>query len=478
VVVEVKHRKGARMIRKVSYLALGVAIGAATATFSPQVLLTVAPSAYAAAADTYRQLNLFGDVFEKIRTDYVEKPDEPKLIEAAINGMLSSLDPHSSYMDAKAYRDMQVQTKGEFGGLGIEVTEEDGAIKVVTPIDDTPASKAGIMSGDIIVGIDDDSVQGLTLDQAVDKMRGAVNSAIRLKIIRGAAKEPKEFKIVRDVIRVQSVRSHVEDDDIGYIRITQFTEQTADGLKSAMEKFRGEVAADKFKGYILDLRNNPGGLLDQSIEVVNAFIDKGEIVSTRGRNPDDAQRFNARPGGDLSGGKPVVVLINGGSASASEIVSGALQDHKRATLIGTRSFGKGSVQTIMPLGENGALRLTTARYYTPSGRSIQAKGIDPDIQILEDVPDDLKGKDDTKGEASLKGHLKNGEDEKTGSQAYVPPDPKNDKQLIAAVDLLHGVKHASAAPTEPPKDASAPTAAPSPGAPSPGLPNSEPVKPN
>jgi carboxyl-terminal processing protease len=274
------------------------------------------------------------------------------------------------------------------------------------------------------------------------------------------------------------VRSHVEDDDIGYIRITQFTEQTADGLKSAMEKFRGEVPADKFKGYILDLRNNPGGLLDQSIEVVNAFIDKGEIVSTRGRNPDDAQRFNARPGGDLSGGKPVVVLINGGSASASEIVSGALQDHKRATLIGTRSFGKGSVQTIMPLGENGALRLTTARYYTPSGRSIQAKGIDPDIQILEDVPDDLKGKDDTKGEASLKGHLKNGEDEKTGSQAYVPPDPKNDKQLIAAVDLLHGVKHASAAPTEPPKDASAPTAAPSPGALSPGAPNSEPVKPN
>ena len=211
-----------------------------------------------------------------------------------------------------------------------------------------------------------------------------------------------------------------------------------------MEKFKTDIPADKFKGYILDLRNNPGGLLDQSIEVVNAFIDKGEIVSTRGRNPDDAQRFNARPGGDLSGGKPVVVLINGGSASASEIVSGALQDHKRATLIGTRSFGKGSVQTIMPLGENGALRLTTARYYTPSGRSIQAKGIEPDIQILEDVPDDLKGKDDTKGEASLKGHLKNGDDEKTGSQAYVPPDPKNDKQLIAAVDLLHGVKHAAA----------------------------------
>ena len=448
------------MIRKVSYLALGVAIGAVCAGRAPQTLSAFSQSAYAAAADTYRQLNLFGDVFDKIRNDYVEKPDEAKLIEAAINGMLSSLDPHSSYMDAKAYRDMQVQTKGEFGGLGIEVTEEDGLIKVVSPIDDTPAAKAGILSGDIISAIDDESTQGLTLDQAVDKMRGSVNSAVRLKILRGPTKEVKEFKIVRDIIKVQSVRSHVEADDIGYIRITQFTEQTADGLKSAMEKFRADIPADKFKGYILDLRNNPGGLLDQSIEVVNAFIDKGEIVSTRGRNPDDAQRFNARPGGDLSGGKPLVVLINGGSASASEIVSGALQDHKRATLIGTRSFGKGSVQTIMPLGQDGALRLTTARYYTPSGRSIQAKGIEPDVEILEDVPEDLKGKDDTKGEASLKGHLKNGEDEKSGSQAYVPADPKNDKQLIAAVDLLHGVKHAAVVPAKADAGAATPTPAP------------------
>ena len=246
-----------------------------------------------------------------------------------------------------------------------------------------------------------------------------------------------------------------------------------------MDKLHAEIPADKFKGYILDLRNNPGGLLDQSIEVVNAFVDKGEIVSTRGRNPDDAQRFNARPGGDLSNGKPLVVLINGGSASASEIVSGALQDHKRATLIGTRSFGKGSVQTIMPLGENGALRLTTARYYTPSGRSIQAKGIEPDIQILEDVPDDLKGKDDTKGEASLKGHLKNGEDEKTGSQAYVPPDEKNDKQLSAAIDLLHGVKRAAAAPAaDAPKDAAAAAAADAPKVAAPAAPAAEPTKPN
>ncbi len=460
------------IIRKVSYLALGVAIGAIGAVSAPQILSSMSQSAYAAAADTYRELNLFGDVFDKIRDDYVEKPDESKLIEAAINGMLSSLDPHSSYMDAKAYREMQVQTKGEFGGLGIEVTEEDGLIKVVSPIDDTPAAKAGILSGDVIAAIDDVSTQGLTLDQAVDKMRGAVNSTVRLKILRGASKEAKEVKIVRDVIKVQSVRSHVEGGDIGYVRITQFTEQTADGLKSALEKFHTDIPADKFKGYILDLRNNPGGLLDQSIDVANAFIDKGEIVSTRGRNPDDAQRFNARSGGDLSGGKPLVVLINGGSASASEIVAGALQDHKRATLIGTRSFGKGSVQTIMPLGQDGALRLTTARYYTPSGRSIQAKGIEPDIQILEDVPADLKGKDDTKGEASLKGHLKNGDDEKTGSQAYVPPDPKDDKQLIAAVDLLNGVKRASITPPKVDAGATpAPSATPSDSPATPGTPS-------
>ncbi len=422
-------------------MGLGVVIGAAATVAAPQALSHISPAAYAAAADTYRQLNLFGDVFDKIRNDYVEKPDEAKLIEAAINGMLASLDPHSSYMDAKAFKDMQVQTKGEFGGLGIEVTQEDGLIKVVTPIDDTPAAKAGILSGDVITAIDDTPTQGLTLDQAVEKMRGAINSPVKLKVVRGPKKEAKDFTIVRELIRVQSVRSHVEDGDIGYIRVTQFTEQTADGLKAAMEKLKTEVPADKFKGYILDLRNNPGGLLDQSIDVVNSFIDRGEIVSTRGRTPDETQRFDARPGGDLSGGKPLVVLINGGSASASEIVAGALQDHKRATLIGSRSFGKGSVQTIMPLGQEGALRLTTARYYTPSGRSIQAKGIEPDYKVLEDVPDDLKGKDDMKGEASLKGHLANGDEDTSASQAYVPPEEKDDKQLTAAIDLLeHGVK--------------------------------------
>ena len=439
------------MMRKVSMIMAGAAMGAAAATVTLHTSFVSDGQAKAAASDTYRELNLFGDVFEKIRTDYVEKPDEQKLVEAAINGMLASLDPHSSYMDAKAYRDMQVQTRGEFGGLGIEVSQDEQNIKVVTPIDDTPASKAGILSGDLITAIDGDPVSGMTLNQAVDKMRGAVGTTVTLKILRGAKKDPQEFKLTRAVITIKSVKFE-EKDDVGYIRISQFNEQTFDGIKQAMTKFQADIPADKFKGYILDLRNNPGGLLDQSIEVSNAFIDHGEIVSTRGRNADETQRYSARPGNDLSHGKPMVVLINGGSASASEIVAGALQDHKRATIMGTRSFGKGSVQTIIPLGQNGALRLTTARYYTPSGRSIQAQGIEPEQVVLEDVPDDLKGKDDTKGEASLKGHLQNGPTtaEKQGSQAYVPPDPKNDKQLIAALNLLRGTTKASNT-VDPPK---------------------------
>ncbi len=441
-------------MRKVSLVLLGAVMGASVVTVGTQTHL-LAAGAKAAATDTYRNLNLFGDVFEKIRSDYVERPDEQKLVEAAINGMLTSLDPHSSYMDTKSYRDMQVQTRGEFGGLGIEVTQEEGLVKVVTPIDDTPASRAGIMAGDLISAIDDEAVLGLTLNQAVDKMRGPVNTSVKLTVLRGAQKEPREVKLTRAVIQIRSVRSRQEGDDIGYIRITQFSEQTFDGVKQALQKFQQDMPGDKLKGYVLDLRNNPGGLLDQSVSVSNAFLDKGEIVSTRGRNADETQRYNARAG-DISKGKPVVVLINGGSASASEIVAGALQDHKRATILGTRSFGKGSVQTIIPLGQNnGALRLTTARYYTPSGRSIQAKGIDPDIQILQDVPDELKGRDETKGEAALKGHLKNGEDEKGGSQAYVPPDQSKDKQLLAAFDILRGVKRAQAAPEKAPEKSEA-----------------------
>ncbi len=457
-------------MRKVSLVLLGAVLGASTVTLGTQTRFISSGIARAAASDTYRSLNLFGDVFEKIRTDYVEKPEDQKLVEAAINGMLTSLDPHSSYMDAKSFRDMQVQTRGEFGGLGIEVTQENELIKVVTPIDDTPASKAGILSGDIISAIDGEAVQGLTLNQAVDKMRGAVNTSVNLKLLRGEKKDALDVKLTRAVITIKSVRNKIEGGDIGYIRITQFNEQTFDGVKEAIEKFNREVPADKFKGYIVDLRNNPGGLLDQSIAVSNAFLDKGEIVSTRGRNADETQRYNARPG-DISKGKPLVILINGGSASASEIVAGALQDHKRATILGTRSFGKGSVQTIIPLGQNnGAVRLTTARYYTPSGRSIQAKGIEPDLQVFEDVPPELKGKDDTKGEASLKGHLTNGSEEH-GSSAYVPLDPKNDQQLIAAEDLLRGVKRTASTPTPvAPMPASAPVTTLQPGAPVPAAP--------
>jgi carboxyl-terminal processing protease len=439
------RQKWLRIMRKTSLiLLLGAATGAAMTLFATQPNMTFAgTSAKAAVADTYRQLNLFGDVFERVRSDYVEKPDDSKLIESAINGMLAGLDPHSSYMDPKSFRDMQVQTRGEFGGLGIEVTMEDGLIKVVAPIDETPAAKAGILANDLITKLDDDQVQGMTLNQAVEKMRGPVNTKIKITIMRKGQDKPIEVSLTREVIRVRSVRSQLEGDDVGYIRMTQFTEKTTDGLKKAITDITAKMSNDKLKGYILDLRNNPGGLLDQAISVSSAFIQRGEIVSTRGRNPEETQRFTAQ-GGDLTKGKPVIVLINGGSASASEIVAGALQDQKRATILGTRSFGKGSVQTIIPLGsDNGALRLTTARYFTPSGRSIQAKGIVPDIEVLQDLPDDIKAKTDTstKGEASLRGHLQgDAGKEQTGSQSYIPPDQKNDKALNMAEDLLRGIK--------------------------------------
>jgi carboxyl-terminal processing protease len=438
------------MMRKTSLILLGAAAGVAVTlvTTQPRLLMDGTRAAHAAAADTYRQLSLFGDVFERVRADYVEKPDDGKLIESAINGMLAGLDPHSSYMDSKSFRDMQVQTRGEFGGLGIEVTMEEGLIKVVAPIDETPAAKAGVMANDIITHLDDEPVQGLTLNQAVEKMRGPVNTKIKLKIMRKGGDKPLEVSITRDIIRVRSVRSRLEGDDVGFIRITQFNEQTTDGLKKAVADLTTQTG-DKLKGFIIDLRNNPGGLLDQAISVSDAFLEKGEIVSTRGRNAEETQRFNARAG-DLSKGKPIIVLINGGSASASEIVAGALQDHRRATLIGTRSFGKGSVQTIIPLGSgNGALRLTTARYFTPSGRSIQAKGISPDIEVLQEVPDELKARTDTRGEASLRGHLKAEGDEQTGSQSYIPPDPKDDKALHSALDLIRGISKNSAYPPNP-----------------------------
>jgi carboxyl-terminal processing protease len=398
----------------------------------------VAAAKAAARADTYSQLNLFGAVFERVRADYVEKPDEAKLVEGAINGMISSLDPHSRYMSAKGWATMQETTRGEFGGFGMEVTMEEGLVKVVAPMDDTPAAKAGIMSGDLISQVDDDAILGLTLEQAVSKMKGPPNSKARLTIIRKGSDKPINISIVRENIRVRPVRYHTDGGDIGYVRIASFNEQTTDGLIKAITAISKEIPREKLAGYVIDLRNNPGGLLDQAVSVSSAFMARGEVVSTRGRTAEETQRLVAR-GGDLTRGKPLVVLINGGSASASEIVAGALHDHKRATLIGTRSFGKGSVQTIIPLGAgNGALALTTARYFTPSGRSIQAKGVTPDIEVLQDVPDELKGRE-IKGEASMRGHLTADGAEQTGSQSYVPPSEKDDKALNAAFNLLRGI---------------------------------------
>ena len=412
-----------------------VAAGAVSAT----LLWHAFDGASAANSDTYKQLNLFGDVFDRVRADYVEVPEDEMLIENAINGMLAGLDPHSSYMNAKRFQEMQVQTRGEFGGLGIEVTMENGIVKVISPIDDTPASKAGILAGDLIVQIDGMQVQGLTLEQAVDKMRGKVNTPITLTIAREGKTDPFDVKLVRDLIRLRAVKSELREMMSAISASAPSANRRRRVSTPRLPSFKSK--SGNVKGYILDLRNNPGGLLDQAISVSDTFLERGEIVSTRGRNPGESQRRNAEPG-DMANGKKIVVLINGGSASASEIVAGALQDHKRATIIGTRTFGKASVQTIIPIGSQGALRLTTARYYTPSGRSIQARGIDPDLLIEEDVPEDQKGTTarSTGGEASLRGHLKNEliQEEGGGSSAYVPKEKEKDKQLLAAIDFLRG----------------------------------------
>ena len=440
-------------MRKNSVFFLGATAGVClTLLFTgPQGAELVAAAKAMAGADTYSHLNLFGEVFERVRTDYVEKPDDAKLVEGAIDGMITSLDPHSRYMNDSAWREMQETTHGEFGGLGIEVTMEDGLVKVVAPMDGTPAAKAGMLSGDLITQIDDEAVQGLTLEQAVNKMKGPIDTKTRLTVLRKGADSPINVTIVREIIRVRPVSYHIDGGNIGYIRISSFNEQTADELKKAIGEISKQIPTGSLAGYVVDLRNNPGGLLDQAVSVSSAFMARGEVVSTRGRRPEETQRFTAR-GGDLIKGKPLVVLINGGSASASEIVAGALHDHKRATLIGTRSFGKGSVQTIIPLGSgNGALALTTARYFTPSGRSIQAKGILPDIEVLQDVPDEMKARSETKGEASMRGHLSAEGAEQTGSQAYVPPVEKDDKALAAAYNLLRGVTVNAGVPSAAPK---------------------------
>src|SRR5882762_2127602 len=383
-------------------------LGMVPAAAASLVLLSAAtavPQAAKSNSDTYRQLNLFAEVFERVRSDYVEEVSDETLVESAINGMLSSLDPHSSYLNAKNYKDMQVQTRGEFGGLGIEVTMENGLVKVVSPIDDTPAAKAGIKPNDFITNLDGEPVAGLTLPEAVEKMRGLVNSPIKLTI-RREGRDPFDVTLTRAIVKVQSIKSHLEGDNIGYIRITSFNEQTDSGLQNAVKNLK-QQAGNKLVGYVLDLRNNPGGLLDQAIAVSDAFLERGEIVSTRGRRSEDAQRYNARPG-DIAAGLPIVVLINGGSASASEIVAGALQDHRRAILLGTKSFGKGSVQTIIPLPGHGAMRLTTARYYTPSGRSIQAKGIEPDIEVQQAKIEVIE-EGQRRRESDLRGALRNPE---------------------------------------------------------------------
>ena len=396
-------------------------------------------------AETYRLLNLFGDVFERIRADYVEKPTDEELIESAITGMLTALDPHSSYMNKKRYKDMQVDTRGEFGGLGIQVTMEAGFVKVISPIDDTPAFRAGIEAGDFVTHLDGETVQGMTLQQAVDKMRGKVGADIKLTVRRKGVKEPFDVTITRAVIKITSVKSRLEG-KIGYVRITSFTEQSDKGLKKAIDKFDKELGED-LQGIVLDLRNNPGGLLDQAVAVSDAFLEKGEIVSTRSRVLEDTSRYNARAG-DLAKGKPVVVLLNGGSASASEIVAGALQDHRRAVILGTRSFGKGSVQTIMPLPGHGAMRLTTARYYTPSGRSIQGEGVTPDIIVEQARIEAIKSQQQRR-EADLRGALINEnaddkkadetKDDKTSEKDAKPDEPPADYQLLRALDILRGV---------------------------------------
>jgi carboxyl-terminal processing protease len=425
------------------------------------------------ANDTYKQLDLFGEVFERVRAEYVEPVSDKQLIEAAINGMLTSLDPHSNFLNSDEFQDMQSQTRGSFGGLGIEVTMENGVVKVVSPIDDTPAAKAGVQAGDLIIAIDGKPIVNMSLNEAVDKMRGPVGSNITITIRRGDG-EPFDLNLARATIPVESVRWRTEG-DVGYIRITSFTERTEDGLKRGIADIKKKLG-NKLQGYVLDLRNDPGGLLDQAIATADAFLDKGEIVSTRSRKADQAQRYNATPG-DMADGLPMVVLINGGSASASEIVAGALQDHHRAILMGTQSFGKGSVQTIIPLPGHGAMRLTTARYYTPSGRSIQQLGITPDIEVQQARIEEIAQMRGYR-EADLKGALNNdnkqnlpdqdGADQKaptpspqagSGSPADKPATPGQDKaatppadgaadankpadvdyQLSRALDLLRGL---------------------------------------
>ena len=405
--------------------AAGLAIGPASDHVERRFGFSLLPQAFAqdgSRAETYRLLNLFADVFERVRAEYVEPVNDRDLIENAINGMLTGLDPHSSYLNSKSFRDMQVNTRGEFGGLGIEVTQEGGYIKVISPIDDTPAMRAGVKAGDLITGLDGQTVQGMSLTDAVEQMRGTPNTRINITIRREGTDKPIELTLVREVIRLRVVRSRMEGDDVAYIRVSSFSEQTEASMRRAFNELKAQ-SGDKLRGLVLDLRNNPGGLLPESISVSDDFLDRGEIVSTRGRHAEDTQRWNAK-GGDITGGLPIIVLINGGSASASEIVAGALQDHRRAIILGTRSFGKGSVQTVSPLPGNGGMRLTTARYYTPSGRSIQGQGITPDIEVAASREE--RARFGPEREADLNRSLKN-----TGGTPQATAPARNDLPAMA-----------------------------------------------
>ncbi len=429
---------------------VGVLSGALLTT---QVAAPLLAQEASKSSNVYEQLDLFGDIFERIRAQYVEEVDTKDLIEAAINGMLTSLDPHSGYLSPDDAENMQVQTRGEFGGLGVEVTQEDGFVRVVSPMDGTPADQAGIEAGDFITHVDGESVLGLTLDQAVDLMRGPVGSEIVITVVRDGTPEPFDVSIIRDTIKLTAVRARTEQNAV-VLRVTTFNDQTYANLASSLaEKIEELGGEDKVSGIVLDLRNNPGGLLTQAIKVSDAFLDKGEIVSTRGRNPQDGERFNATEG-DLANGKPIVVLINGGSASASEIVAGALQDHHRAIVVGTKSFGKGSVQTVMPLRGNGAMRLTTSRYYTPSGRSIQALGVSPDIVVEQPRRDPASEEEEeatslpSRSEADLRGRLNNDslsedeikqiEEDRARAEAAAKLRD-SDYQLAYAIDILRGL---------------------------------------
>jgi carboxyl-terminal processing protease len=425
-------------MKRFAFVGLGMVAGFVMA-------LGLLPSARGANdVSAYRQLDLFSDAFERVRANYVRPVEDSELINAAIEGMVSNLDPHSSYMDAKAFADMQIQTKGSFGGIGIQVTMENGLVKIISPIDNTPAAKAGLKAGDYIAAINGSAVQGLNLDAAIDKMRGPEGSKITLTILRttdkAAARKPFDVTLTRAVVAVDEVTWH-RNGDIGYIRMPGFNENTASGFENAVRDLKRQIGPG-LKGYVLDLRNNPGGLLDQAVQVSDDMLTSGEVVSTRGRHAEDTQRYDAH-GGDITEGKPVVVLINGGTASASEIVAGALQDHHRATILGMTSFGKGSVQTIIPLGEGGgALRLTTARYYTPSGHSIQAQGILPDVAVAQGDEDDIP-RIARPREADLPGHLANAEAAvRRTSPAIVRPPASGQKpadfQLTYAMDFLHG----------------------------------------